>query len=132
MSYDNTVEIKSKKQGDISVELWAGCYSCSDDYNDWPYWHAEAIKWDKDGSGRKIDGDVFNSREEAEREYERLCNRYVMTKRLTNNRVVTILGNLGKMPHYLADKPVSQWDKYDNSNWNAIIRNTIYEKDWSR
>ena len=57
-----------------------------------------------------------------------------MKKRLTQKCVLEILDELGRMPqnHHLADKPIGKWDSYDKSNWNAIIRKTIYEKKWRR
>lgn len=51
-----------------------------------------------------------------------------MKKRLTQKRVFEILARLGRLPHYLTDKPISEWDSYNKSNWNAVIRNTVYEK----
>lgn len=48
-------------------------------------------------------------------------------KRLTFNRRNDILNKLSHYNHYLKYKPVSTWDRYDKSNWNAIIRNTKYE-----
>lgn len=49
-------------------------------------------------------------------------------KKLTLSRVNIILNSLGKRTHYLKNKPVSKWDKYDKANWNSIIRNTVYKK----
>ena len=39
-----------------------------------------------------------------------------------------ILSKLGYECHYLMAKPVDDWDEYDESNWNAITRDTIFEK----
>ena len=48
-------------------------------------------------------------------------------KVVSKEEVQIILDTLGKTPHYLADKEPAEWDEYDKSNFNAIIRKTIYE-----
>jgi len=57
--------------------------------------------------------------------------RIIPRKRLTSQRVNNILNSLGIAHHYLRYKHVSTWDKYDKSNWNAIIRNTKF-KNWMK
>ncbi|MFT4313051.1 MAG: hypothetical protein ACMXYA_01465 [Candidatus Woesearchaeota archaeon] len=38
-----------------------------------------------------------------------------------------VLSQLGKDCHYLMAKPISDWDEYDESNWNAITQHTVFE-----
>jgi len=42
-----------------------------------------------------------------------------------------ILAKLGKETHYLMQKPLQDWDEYDESDWDAITRYTIFEKKWN-
>jgi hypothetical protein len=46
--------------------------------------------------------------------------------KLTSKYVQDVLGKIGKESHYLGSKPVSKWDKYDKSNWRALVRHTKY------
>jgi len=52
-------------------------------------------------------------------------------KNLTNEKVRSVLNDLGYYTHYLKYKKTSDWDKYDKSNWNSIyekeIKMTKYE-----
>ena len=37
------------------------------------------------------------------------------------NYVRQVLVDLGKELHYLLDKPVEEWDEYDQANWKNIL-----------
>ena len=50
-----------------------------------------------------------------------------MNERPDREEVCSVLNELGRVPHYLYDKPPEDWDGYDISNWNGIIRRTEYE-----
>jgi hypothetical protein len=38
-----------------------------------------------------------------------------------------ILTKLCRETHYLMVKPVEDWDEYDESNWNSITKNSVFE-----
>jgi len=43
-------------------------------------------------------------------------------KTIDPKEVNEVLSQLGLYTHYLATKPIDDWDEYDHSNWNALLR----------
>ena len=38
-----------------------------------------------------------------------------------------ILTKLSKELHYLMEKPIDNWDEYDESNWDALTQFTVFQ-----
>lgn len=92
----------------------------------WTVWYEKNIG--KIGSDQAFIRNAYLGIQPTKDDARKLAVSYMKNIPLNDDEKAEVLTRLGKDTHYLMMKPISDWDEYDKSNWDAITSYTIFDK----